>query len=340
MKKQMLLDVFNNISPSDEQINKMLDKIQNTAHKTKHIQRPAKKFFMLAAVLTVLLTTTLVALAAPLSSWHAKLLDYFRPAEAQEVQLESAVNTPYDATIQNDGITITIKQTIADSQVLYVLYEMTVPPEIELTDHYRFEKTTFNVGIKDNTESNFTAAGYDEKILDQDKNQRTVLLRYDTNGIIEDQKLSLSFKNLQKHIDNTDSFETVINDEWSVSWDFNYEDTSKTIEVNETINVKDAYENDISIQLTEIRLSPLSISICYKTDKDESPARFIVNLNMKDNIIVQCDKNTKNEIGTQNKSIFQDVDGNGTLYYGFANFVDIENIESISICGNIISLNV
>ena len=51
--------------------------------------------------------------------------------ESNQTLVADAIDTP-EAVYQKDGITITVKQTIADDSCIYAIYEVTVPEEITI----------------------------------------------------------------------------------------------------------------------------------------------------------------------------------------------------------------
>ena len=98
-------------------------------------RRPAKRRrlgrypVVLAAVL-VCLAVAGTALAVNLGL-HEKLAAYFHLQSGESALLESAIENPV-TTVSDQGISVTIRQTLANSSGLYVLYEVTTPESIVL----------------------------------------------------------------------------------------------------------------------------------------------------------------------------------------------------------------
>lgn len=82
-----------------------------------------------AAVL-VCLAVAGTALAVNLGL-HEKLAAYFHLQSGESALLESAIENPV-TTVSDQGISVTIRQTLANSSGLYVLYEVTTPESIVL----------------------------------------------------------------------------------------------------------------------------------------------------------------------------------------------------------------
>lgn len=62
---------------------------------------------------------------------HEKLAAYFHLQSGESALLESAIENPV-TTVSDQGISVTIRQTLANSSGLYVLYEVTTPESIAL----------------------------------------------------------------------------------------------------------------------------------------------------------------------------------------------------------------
>ncbi len=62
---------------------------------------------------------------------HEKLAAYFHLQSGESALLESAIENPV-TTVSDQGISVTIRQTLANSSGLYVLYEVTTPESIVL----------------------------------------------------------------------------------------------------------------------------------------------------------------------------------------------------------------
>ena len=90
-------------------------------------RRGLRRFPLALAAVLVCLAVSGTALAVNFGL-HEKLADLFQVNESNQTLVADAIDTP-EAVYQKDGITITVKQTIADDSCIYAIYEVTVPEE-------------------------------------------------------------------------------------------------------------------------------------------------------------------------------------------------------------------
>lgn len=92
---------------------------------------PPLRGLLIAAV--VLLCAVLCGLAARFGL-HEKLAAFFH-AEGPQASLLLPLTGEPEASVQKDGVTIRVLQTITDTMGVYVLYEITVPESVTLPDN-------------------------------------------------------------------------------------------------------------------------------------------------------------------------------------------------------------
>lgn len=97
---------------------------------TRPKRRGLRRFPLALAAVLVCLAVSGTALAVNFGL-HEKLADLFQVNESNQTLVADAIDTP-EAVYQKDGITITVKQTIADDTCIYAIYEVTVPEEITI----------------------------------------------------------------------------------------------------------------------------------------------------------------------------------------------------------------
>ena len=97
---------------------------------TRPKRRGLRRFPLALAAVLVCLAVSGTALAVNFGL-HEKLADLFQVNESNQTLVADAIDTP-EAVYQKDGITITVKQTIADDSCIYAIYEVTVPEEITI----------------------------------------------------------------------------------------------------------------------------------------------------------------------------------------------------------------
>ena len=310
----------------------MIGKINNTLNtglqeKTRYRKQKLWKAVIIVAAIALLGVSIVLAST---SLWYEKLTEYFNPSNEQIRELVDSVNTPH-ATISQNGLEITVQQTISDSRGLYILYELTLPEDIDITpsEEYPLQYQFESIRLKGEADNRIT---YYEDIIEQMGNKRVVLLCCYTDSKIENQQLELTFKNFRKHINTLgpEAFEPVVNGEWILTWDLEYESHEKTYAVNRFCQIFDSSDQmDKTIYITDITVSPLSVSVNFTADYGRlgNTISTWIDANLKDGLSFDYGKNARE------KWIHAD-DSSGNLYFGFDNIVSVADIQSITI-GNI-----
>lgn len=321
---------FDNIkTPQNWKIN-LYNSIES---KTQVVTKHRKYSAVVAAVLAIAILFSGTALAIGLG-WHVKLVEYFSPSEEQIQTLGGAANMP-EATVTHNGITITVKQTLADAFGIYVLYEMTVPDEIEMDDDIRWGLEILRAPIVQTDEYITTGSGGSE-ILEQTGNKRTVLHHLDTTAGFKNGEMKLILRDLTRYTSNdtTGSLETapIMEGEWVLNWEFTFVDTSKTIELNRPLSI-----NGSDNTITRISISPMSFCMFVKGDDILGSARPIINFKDGSQIIYD-------DLGYRNRSFsYYLIDQanmiyNNQLYYRFETIIDLNDVVSIQIGDEVIPI--
>ncbi len=330
MTKKDLNSCFDRMTPDPAQKQKMLGEIiSGQKEELKPLKRPVKHLYLLAALVALAVLTMTTALAISFG-WHEKLIEYLNPSDEQMTALDGAADTP-DATITKNGVTITVKQTLADSLGIYVIYEMTVPDDIELTDDIRWAQYILDIPLAQADESH-TLGTTSATVLEQSAHKRTVLIYSQRTAPSENGSIRLQFKDLIDY-SNTGVTNNVlaamsaplIEDDWALEWDFSYVDTSKTIEVNKPLSINGSEDT-----ITRVVVSPMSACVFVKGDDILGSARPVINFKDYSQI-------TYEDIGLKNKSFMYylaDEDNMvyvNQLYYRFLNIINVEDVVSITV---------
>lgn len=334
MNKKDLIGCFDKVTPDHSQKQKMLKIILDSKKgEMVPVKRTTKRLSLTAAVIAICILTATTALAIDFG-WHEKLIAYLNPSEEQMETLSGAVSAP-NATLTKNGVTITVKQTLADSFGIYVLYEMTVPEEIELSDDITWRFSHLDVPTGQTDEACSIGSG-STKILEQTGNKRTVLLHFQETAPFENGYIELELADLGYLTDvgtPETKFVPLVEGKWDLKWEFSYVDTSKMVEVNKPVSINGS-ENTI----TKIIISPMSVCAYVKGDDIlMSGVRPVVNF--KDGSQIAYDVQSKNKsfsyylIDEDNK-IYANQ-----LYYRFENIINRDDVASITIGDVTIPIN-
>ena len=262
MRLNDLNSCFDNVAPTLEQKQRMLSIVLERKTNYKGIETMNHKNKRLiaavaAAIVFVLTATTVLAVNL---GWHEKFVEYFGAREDQFDLLDGAVGTP-NISITENGVTIEVLQTLADSMGVYAIFEVTVPENVELTDATGFELFFFSADTE-RRDSGYGTAVSGADIIERSGNKITGIASYLPSDPITDGILRLDFLNLG-YMDWPESsgsgignhFVTLVEGQWVLKWDFSYTDTAKKI----TPNIAAGTDDDFL--LTEIAISPISITV-------------------------------------------------------------------------------
>lgn len=310
MREKRILDILGQIS--DEYI------LEAAPGGAKRRALPKRKIAaVIAAALILLLATT--AFAAGLG-WHEEFIELFRPGGEHIAELEGATDMP-EATVSHDGITISVRQSLADAFGVYVLYEMSVPEDIVLDDGMGWAFEGLSVPHRKVEGSAIGALGGSE-ILEQSGNKRTVLI-YETGNTtaIESGKLELFFMNLCP-MDSSGMYggDPLVEGQWGLEWDFEYEDPGKWMRDDIPLG------GDI---IDELYISP--ISFCLRIVYDEKAPRV--------NPVIQFSDGSEIVINTTGRNVsktgFLSNEATGEYTYQFFcrfdELIELDNVVSVQV---------
>jgi len=343
MRLNELNGCFDDMAPDFEQKRRMLDAILERKDENggiismKYRTKRLVAAVVLAAAL-VLVATTALAVGY---GWHERFIEYFGIREGQTDLLEGAVSSP-EMSITKNGVTVEVLQTLADSQGVYVIFEVTVPTGVELTEDTMFFSTFFVAETEQRSEGvRISASGWE--VLYIAGNKMTMLANCNPADPIISGTLSLSLKDLG-HVnrpedfgpDSGTPFVTVIEGEWLLEWDFTYIDTTKKVLPNQTIGA-----DDDSI-VTEISISPISICV-YAEGPSSSPLEDLL---IRGSITVEFrDGSSLVYSAMDTNSLFgRSIDSADAPLYRyrmfnrFSSIIDLEDVVSVTLCGVTIPL--
>jgi len=328
VNQKELISFYNEITPTGEQKRNMYAKIRALQAGEAQMKKTTKKASVLVAAMAACFLFA-TAVFASTWNWNELLIQYFKPSEKQMKVMTGTVNTP-EATVTNNGITVTIKQTIVDSLNVYVLYELTVPESIELNDDIGWEKENFK--LQPHT-AGFGSGG--STILKQDKHTRTLLFHRGGIPVRNGNSTAiLIFENLalyQKIYDKKGEYLDLkriplIEGEWQVTWDIKIDDSqSIKLEPNKPVSLNGSKNN-----ITKVEVSPLSVYIIVEGSAILTRVEPIIKF--KDGSQISFNYTSPGK----SFSYANTMDHNGTpqgnhLYYAFDHMISPDDVESISI---------
>ena len=337
------------LTPTAEQKERMLTNIlEHEQGGVIQMKKKSRGLSVVAAIVLICAVTVTAALAANFGL-HEKVMDYFGIGEAQGILVEQVTSMP-EISVTDNGVTVTVKQCIADSKGVYLIYEVTGLEGAELPEDVSWEwEYDWIIPPTDGVQE-YTA---EEKILRQDYIDSRApanwgmdmdypdalgaseVLEYDGNRLLGmtynlpsanviDGTMQFALCNLGYWDWEQEEFVCLVEGEWVFEWDFTYEPAGKII----TPDVSLASGGEDSV-VTKIAVSPVS---CFVAATGESLSGPIY-VNFKDG--------SQSEDLVKSYTSFRDgklVDeGNEIydcqMYHRFSAMIDPESVESITIAG-------
>lgn len=321
MNRQELNDLFNTISPTQAQKERML---QSILEEEQPVKTTIKAVTMTVVVAVVCLLTSIAALAGTFG-WHEKLVEFLNPTKTQMEELEGAVNNP-QAQVVKDGITVSVLQTITDSHGIYVLYDMAVPEWITLNDDVIWFMESIDAAFTEN-EGIGVMSLEPPAILSESKNHRTVLLHLDSTMKIQNGTASLFLRDLGYYAakeDGTSEFVSLVSTEIKLEWPMGFQDTSKTVYPNQPVSVYDAKG-----VVTEISISPMSVCVMVQGDDMLMAVRPVITF--RDGSEISYDVNSENKSFSYSAMNHECSSYMNNLYYRFENLINVADIVSVTV---------
>lgn len=335
MNKKDLNDVFTFISPTEEQKIRSLKRLMEKERKSMKFNKKIL-FALCIAVAAAGVTVT-----ATMPSWNEKLIRYFKPTAEQIESLAGAVNSP-EISQTNNGVTVSVLNTVVDSHGLYTLYEVTLPDDITVTQELMDKNLSWDMRYlnfkTDEPQNVYGIRSESIDVVDFSEHKITFMLFENTaHKILNNQIVRLKCENLVYFEDFGDgNVEKKLLKEcdFDLSWELNYEDLSKKIEVNKPVNLINGKENT----LKSVEISPLTIWV----QVEGADAMGVLNPIVKMKNGGEFTLNDNAASGESNCSFASYTEENGggetTLNFRFSKIQSISDFESITVGGLTIDL--
>lgn len=148
---------------------------------------PKKRIgLVIAAVIVAVAGFTAVAATF---DWDTKLLEYLNLTPEQAEKLSDSTDYP-GLSVSDAGVTVTVRQTLADSHGLYVLYDAVAPEGFEFSDGIEFVGSLLEV--PDAAAEISGSCSWSNQMLSHSGNRSTWLLTYDNTAGITGGELRLT----------------------------------------------------------------------------------------------------------------------------------------------------
>ncbi len=230
-----------------------LDKITTVKHKGL-----SRKRIAVLAIAAALVLGSFTVMASGLFQWNEKLAEIFGADKEQQNNLiEKQVTQQPKSSVTDNGLTVSLVQTLQDKNYFYSLLEVTAPKDIKLTDTNLFEECEIDVsGQKDYSYSSshgFMSVTQEPEITNKRYYEIWIKKSIDFN----EKEFSIHFKNLQADAKKLDMY-TVLKGDWTLNWKTSFKDSTKNFDINKKCNL-----SGYNVLVKRVELSPLSMTIYF-----------------------------------------------------------------------------
>ncbi len=253
------------VSEALNKINTGYEKKGDNMIRFRKINSFKRKIAVAAAVCVLCIGAT--AGAAALLKWNAKVADKFQVDEPmQEELVENGVATILDASDTSNGVTISAEQSLADDKFMYILFKVTAPEDMLLTEDTFFQSFSLLADGKDPNISYFSGLIQGENGIMEDGTDNVtyweVWILQNELGYLNGKTLEASFTDLgfDDSINKT-GVKTAIEGNWKMSWVINEADVVENTDVNARLESCNA-------AVTNVSISPISIRVRYDYERN------------------------------------------------------------------------
>ena len=252
--------IWERLNPTEEQKQRMLrgiwDQYTACAQPRKARHKHWRTAVIAAAIACCLITTT--AFAAVSLGLDAAFLRFLGPSSEEQKQALASGAYIVDKTIVNESGTITIQQVVGDSNLIYILMELTAPEGTVLDKaRYQFEDWDLDVG------QGMQSVGF-TKLEDEDNtdNKISLIMSVMTDQPMMGKKARLTLAGLQQADPFPGEFDTVLQGEWQTDFPLDFTDCAVKHEVGRVLEISGQQAT-----VRSVTVSPIAVTL-----RVESPA--------------------------------------------------------------------
>lgn len=282
---------------------------------TRPKRRGLRRFPLALAAVLVCLAVSGTALAVNFGL-HETLADLFQVNESNQTLVADAIDTP-EAVYQKDGITITVKQTIADDSCIYAIYEVTVPEGITIPETAEPAAGVLLPQLESSEGSRHQNAGggYHE-ILKRGPHHWTALVTSEGNSApLADNPIRLVF--LQFGYDTAEGSHVALEQEPIVlEWNLSKSTQAITVTPDQTVTV-----GNHTGKIETVSLSPISFTAFLSGTIPETPSLKLI---LRDG--TEC---TPKNLAQDVKALYTDDGQRSSFFWRFEEIIDPSDVEKI-----------
>lgn len=214
------------------------------------------------AAAAVIICTSITAVAAVIVNWNSIVVEEFGiDIELQDELVEQGVAPAVNASVTDNGVTVSTEQALMDSRYIYLLLKVEAPEDIVLSDSTFFEefKLTLDGQAPD---FSYGAGVTDDNPTDNISYWHIWVNNVDSKSDFHDKILGIHLENLTQDAQKADAGTKLIDGQWNLDWNMVYDDAETVFDVNKELP-------ELNMTVKSIALSPISIEVRYDWAKEE-----------------------------------------------------------------------
>lgn len=230
--------------------------------KRKTGRRKKRHIGAATAAAAVIICTSITAVAAVIVNWNSIVVEEFGiDIELQDELVEQGVAPAVNASVTDNGVTVSTEQALMDSRYIYLLLKVEAPEDIVLSDSIFFEEFELTL---DGQEPDFSygAGVTDDNPTDNISYWHIWVNNVDSKSDFHDKILGIHLENLTQDAQKADAGTKLIDGQWNLDWNMVYDDAETVFDVNKELP-------ELNMTVKSIALSPISIEVRYDWAKEE-----------------------------------------------------------------------
>ena len=186
-------------------------------------------------------------------------------------EIENAVDAPV-CSDEDNGVTVNVLQTLADSRTIYAVFEVVAPEGTELKQSYEFEKYHFYPSDWWDNPEKYSSFSMDVSVVEADGNRmKCIATAEGFASELPDCEWMLELENIGnfKGAEPNHKWYGYIDGKWTLKWNYSSEKNPDMLELSVNIPMECEERN---ITVTDITLSPLSAQFIVRCELTEDEA--------------------------------------------------------------------
>lgn len=292
------------------------------AAETQKVRRRRNLRFQVALALAgAMILGTVTVGATGFFLWDQDVAERFEADETkQQILEEKKVTVPIEASATDQGVTISLEQSLMTEKDMYLYFKVEAPEDIPADMDIFFDELDILIDGKSSQDYDLSWCGSEPAdVVHEQSNTRYWEYFVQANDVMDlnGKTLTAHFKKLDGQIKN-ETVQTISEGTWDVSWELDYSPSQESFTVD-----REVPEEKITVK--SISISPISMEVTYdwegtfheieavdengnKTMKEEEdlPPIYPAQYRLKDGSLVDIDKNGMGSTGRnqEDKNIY------------------------------------